>query len=621
MASSRVSSELRWRCVLACMSLLPVAAHGQITDATRDKKVQSVQAVAVGEASQQAVESAAVQQASPQAAAAAGVHAAEVDDASQQAAKNAATQQASPQAAAAAGTHAADQNDDGTTDTTSKEIARAQQLMRAGDVAQATTVLETARAQAVETGKKSEEASALFYMGVAQQARVQQEQLPQGERQAARTAAISAYQQSLQANPSSGPALNNLAQLYRADPATRTEADELFAKAIELDDSHKVVYLLNRSALKRDTGDPRAALALAEQAAAADPADLDAHRMVVEVASAGSSAAALLDYLEKLNAAGLVERALETAASALSKFPADRGRLLLSMGESLGNDAYTAWPPRFASSHPGEILQSFRHDPQIGAGVRELFAVLEKPVAEPAFTWWTRGYHAHYIEPGSPAPVMQNLLRRCAEIYRSRPAPANVAAAENYYRASISLSGPDTDARAFIGLAEMLYNANEIDQLGEILKRYEQGLYEMKGDAIAHHRDQQVFELRLALGMMYGYTKRWTSTQPRYANSIWMLENAQASADTYNRGKPPQERIGLPPVAVKMLSRGYEQTGNPNKSIEVRLDAADRYLALNQKERAEDVLDERWRGSLPSDIDVKLAQRLDRIMADMHGVP
>jgi tetratricopeptide (TPR) repeat protein len=598
-----MNTDARWRCILACMLLVPAAARAQAADTAKyHNRNQAVENVAVDEAKQQAAGNASTGQ----------VNAPTAESAVQ----------AGSETPVNADVQAAQQSAVSVTGSASTNISQARQLLRAGDIAQATTMLEAVRVQAVESGAKSEQASALFYIGVAQQARVQQQQLPESERQSARAAAISAYQQSLQANPSSGPALNNLAQLYRAEPATRAQADELFAKAIELNDSRKVVYLLNRAALKRETGDLSEALALAEQAAAEDPADLDAHRMVVEVASARENAASLFDYLDKLNAAGLVERALETATSAMSTFPAERARLLLSVGESLGNDAYTAWPPRFVGSEPGAALQSFRDDPTIGTGVRELFGVLEKPVAEPGFKWWTRGYDPHFVEPGSPAPVMQNLLRRCAEIYRSKPEPANLATAENYYRASIGLSSPGTDARAFIGLAEMLYNANQIDQLGAILERYERPLYLLKSDAIAQHKDEQVFELRLALGMMYGYSNRWTSPPPmRYAGSIWMLENAQLSADAYNNGKPAQEQIGLPPTAVKMLSRGYEQTGDVNRSVNVRLDAAGRYLALNQRERAEDVLDEKWRDTLPSDIDADLAQRLDRIVAEVRKAP
>ncbi|HSL69848.1 MAG TPA: hypothetical protein VK864_06370 [Longimicrobiales bacterium] len=483
--------------------------------------------------------------------------------------------------------------------------------MRAGEAAQATDVLENARAQAVKTGAKTEEASALFYLGVAQQARIQTEQLPDNEKRAARAAAISAYEQSLAVNSTSGPALNNLAQLYRADPARRAEADALLAKAINLDDSRKGVYLLNRAALKRETGDIPAALKLAEQAAAADRANLEAHHMVVDVALASESAAPLLAYLKDLNAAGLVARALDAAADGLQSFPGDRVKLLVSIGESLGNSAYTAWPPRFPATNAGKNVQQYRDDPAIGAGVRELLAILKEPMPTQSISWWRRGHSDHQrISPESPSAIMQSLTRRCGEIYRSAGDPANLRLAEAYYRMAVDLSGPGTDPRAFVALAEILFNSNRVDEVAQILRRYESQLLETKGMAIAQSDYRQIYELRLALGMMYAYTKRWVNPQTTFAGAIWMLEAAQRSAADYNRGVPVADQIGLPPSAVKMLSAGYSETGKLSRSVTVRLDAADRYLAASQPERAAEVLDEIWRRSLPADLESTLTRRL-----------
>ncbi len=508
----------------------------------------------------------------------------------------------------------------GTTISAKANVAKGRELLREGNATQAATVLENARAEAALTGDKGEEASALFYLGVAQQARVQTGQLPDADKRAARTAAISAYEQSLAVNSSSGPALNNLAQLYRADPAKRAEADVLLSRAIALDDSRKGVYLLNRAALKRETGDLPAALDLAGQAAAADRANLEAHRLVVDVALASDNAKPLLEYLAELNAAGLVERALEAAASGLETFPADRAKLLVSIGDSLGNPAYTAWPPRFSGTAAGKQVEHFSNDEAIGAGVRELRAALKQPVPAQSFTWWRRGHSQHQrIAAGSPSAVMQNLMRRCAEIYRSAGDAANLSKAEAYYRLAVDLSGPGSDPRAFVALAEILFQSGRVNELTQILKRYESQLLETKGMAIAQADYRQIFELRLALGMMYAYTQRWVNRETPYAGAIWMLEHAQSSAKDYNRGVPVTEQIGLPPAAVKMLSTGYSQTGNANRSITVRLDAAERYLAANQPERAQEVLDESWRGSLPPNTDAALTQRLERTLAQIRN--
>jgi tetratricopeptide (TPR) repeat protein len=484
-------------------------------------------------------------------------------------------------------------------------ILRARELLRAGDTAQATTVLEGARTQAATAGAKNEEASALFYLGMAQQARIENAALPESDRRDARNEAIAAYEQSLQAAPASGPALNNLAQLYRADPNRRDEADTLLAKAIDLDDSRKGVYLLNRATLKRDAGDIPGALGLAEQAASEDRASLRAHSTVVEIALASPNAAPLLTYVRELNASGLVARALDTTASALQSRAADRTRLLLSIGESLGSPAYADRPSRFAETDAGKTVQSFRDDPTIGAGVRELFSVLEQPAQ--SLVWWQRGRG----EPNSPATTMQNLLRRCAEIYRSAGAATDLGLAEGYYRLAIDQY---VDARSLIGLGEILLNGGRLDELTQLVQRYEQPLLIEKGAALVRHDDREVYELRVALGMIYGYTKRWVNRQTPFAAAIWMLENAQESAASFNREHSAAEQIRLPPEAVKMLSTGYAQTGNLAASVTVRLDAADRYLAANEPRRAQDVLDAAWRGSLPATLDATVVRRLERTL-------
>jgi tetratricopeptide (TPR) repeat protein len=584
---------------LATLLLFPAAAaHAQAAAGTKSQQPVSAAAAQTAvdkDKSKKAVPAAAVLQVAPQPAQGAA---------------------AAPAGAAPAAQQAVSPAVQGAVPSVNNALVKGRELLRAGDINQATTVLQSARVQAASAGAKGEEASALFYIGAAQQARMQSKALPEHERQLARTAAIAAYQESLQANPASGPALNNLAQLYRAEPEKRADADALLTKAIALDDSHKGVYLLNRAALKRDAGDIPAALQLAEQAAADDRANLEAHQMVVDVALASPSAAPLLAYLKELNDAGLVARALDTAASALQQFPAQRAQLLTSIAASLGNAAYTAWPPGFADSDAGKSVQQFLGDETIGAGVRQLFDMLEGPVPAESLSWWERGFSTHQRVAADSAPaVMQKLMERCAEIYRSRGDPANLRRAESYYRMAIDLSGPGTDSSAFVALAELLFASGRVDELSQLIDRYEEPLLRNKGVAIAQADYRQIYELRLTLGMMYAYLGRWTNPQAPYKSAIWMLEHAQESAAEYNRGRPPTEQIGLPPDAVKMLAMGYAQSGDPNKSIAVRLDAAERYLKTDQHERAAEVLDADWRSALPAELDASLRQRLDAISA------
>jgi len=142
-----------------------------------------------------------------------------------------------------------------------------------------------------------------------------------------------------------------------------------------------------------------------------------------------------------------------------------------------------------------------------------------------------------------------------------------------------------------------------------------------KRESMAASDDLHTYELRLALGMMYGYAGRWVNSTQPYAASIWMLENAQESAMKYNRtaSLPADQQVRLPPNAVKMLSTGYAIDHQPGRSVAVRLEFAELYLKSGQKRLAQTVLDPEWQRSLPADLEAGLKQRLADLNARVTG--
>ena len=228
------------------------------------------------------------------------------------------------------------------------DIARGEALYRSGKILEAAQVFEE-RAQAQAT--PAERSSTLFRLGVQWQGEAAR--VPAQQRADVRTAAIRAYRQTLAINPDSGAALNNLAQVLRSDPANVSDADSLLARAIALNDSRKGVYLLNRAALKRDTGDLVAATTFAKQAAADDKGNLEAHQLVMDLLEKRQDAAALLDYLRDLESRGLVVRALDSAVAGMAKFPGARADLLISVARTIGNASYTADPWAFEKTDAG----------------------------------------------------------------------------------------------------------------------------------------------------------------------------------------------------------------------------------------------------------------------------
>jgi len=359
-----------------------------------------------------------------------------------------------------------------------------------------------------------------------------------------------------------------------------------------------------------------AATDLAKQAAAEDKGNLEAHKMVMNVALLRDNASPLLAYIDDLNARGLVVRALDSAAEGLAKFPNDRKRLLTSVARTISNSAYTADPWALGETDAGRAIGKFSQDPAIGTGVSELFQMLRTPVPADSLVWWKDGFDKYmWPREGSPAEAMLDLTRRCGEIYSG----IGDARAEAYYRMSVDLNGKfNAESRALLALAEILYRQKRMDELNRLLAENEDGLMQAKGRTLAAADHLHTYELRLALGMMYGYVGRFkATTPPNYAASIWMLVHAQESAQKYNEGAhlPPAEQIKLPPNAVKMLSTGYATTNNPRESVEARLKGAERFLNSGQTRFAQQVLDQEWQRTLPNDLDAGQRQRLAELTA------
>jgi hypothetical protein len=494
------------------------------------------------------------------------------------------------------------------------EVARGEELYRRGDILQAAKVFEDqARAQPTP----AEQSRTLFRLGVQFQGDALK--APGRRRVDARTAAISAYRQTLQITPASGAALNNLAQMLKTESATSGEADALLAQAISLNDSRKGVYLMNRALLKRDANDLKAATDFAKQAAADDKGNVEAHELVMDLLETRKDAAALLDYIHELESQGLVVRALDSAVQGMAKLPAARAELLMSMASTISSESYTANPWEFEKTDAGVALAGYKADPAIGAGVTELFGVLQSPAPVTTLTWWGKGFDG-FIDPApkSPAAAMQDLAFRCGEIYQV----AGDQRAEGYYEMSVALSGRlATDPRALLKLAELLYEQKRIDDLNKILKENEHGLMEAKRRTIAASDYLHTYQLRLALGMMYGYTQRWVNERQTYAASIWMLENARRSARQYNAEAklPKDQQAKLPPNAVKMLSKGYASTNRIDQSVETRIESANLYLDSGQKRFAQQVLDTEWQKSLPATVSADMRQRLAEVTARAGG--
>lgn len=496
-----------------------------------------------------------------------------------------------------------------------KELAQAINGARAdltsGDWRDARDELSKATDHAKLTKDETLRGNYLFYSALAYQQWSEDEKVDAGTRKSARERAIRWYEDFLKTRPDSGGALNNLAQLYAQDPDQRPKAIALLDRAVQLKDDRVGVYAANRARILAESGQDKQALDWALGAVKNDRNDEAAQTLALDLLRKEGDTRRLADYMRELERTGLVQRAVDVGLTEIESRSAGREPLLVAIAEALAHPGYGGLPDRFVKSEVGGRLRKQVEGADIGPGVRELLALHEKPGPVDAYGWWRKDFIDYdELRPGTRSAALLALARALGDRCRAA-GEKGYPCAEAYYRFAIDFTGTSADPSAFLALAEVLANTGRGDELAKVSQKYERALFRGKETAYNRRNLPKIYQFHLALGMMYGYLGKWEDKEFAPGGSIWQLNRAKETADRYNADAPEAQRIVFPPQAVTVLSDGYLKTGAVDNSVQIRVEAAEKYIKRGDKERAQEVLDPEWRKSLPATVKQPMRQRVE----------
>lgn len=424
---------------------------------------------------------------------------------------------------------------------------------------------------------------AYFYLGLCEQQRARS--LPAGpQRQTALQAARDYYQQALGANPKSGGALNNLAQV-QADLGDLEAANATLERALALGDGRQALYQSTRARLlSAGPLDARALQALLD-AALASPDD-DAARARLVQAAAPANPALIVELATALLSNGYAGAAEDVCAQGLAAAPALGKQLLVLLARTLAAQSYEPTSFDKTKASTAQVLARLRGDATVGSGANQLLALHLSPKPEAAaYSWWMQGYN-RYSPPARDAPhlALRVLAIRLGDWYRRVGTGEALLQAEPYALLAVELSGNTADPTAILGLAEIYANTDRKDKLREVSDRYAGSLFEGKAAAYMEKNDELIYQFHLALGTIYGYLEQWESPGWSPASAIFQLEHARETAERINRSTPDcgANCRTVPPMAIQLLATAYEKTGKPEQAVRVRAEAAETYVKVRR---------------------------------------
>jgi hypothetical protein len=146
-------------------------------------------------------------------------------------------------------------------------------------------------------------------------------------------------------------------------------------------------------------------------------------------------------------------------------------------------------------------------------------------------------------------------------------------AAEAYYRLAADFNPEEPDALAFRQLVNLRIQQGRSDQVSALAEEYEDVLLRAKGQAYRASQLRKIFEYHQTLGELYGYLGRW-GDQSTVTSAIFQLDRARSLARNFKTEAPGSELV-FSPELTNLLATGYERTGQPQKSVEVRLEEAE----------------------------------------------
>ncbi|MBE7500408.1 MAG: tetratricopeptide repeat protein [Verrucomicrobiales bacterium] len=463
----------------------------------------------------------------------------------------------------------------------------AQAALREERWPEAFRAFEVVRAEARRARDRARLADAEFYLGL-----VRQQQAEHSTDAAARerwlAEAARHYEAAMRGRTNTGGIRNNLAQVL-ARQGRLEEALRTLEEALALPDERQGFYAENYAALLLEAGRWRDACRFYALAAWAQP-DYTAPAEKLVALCLEHELPLLITYLWEMVNHGQVLQAERQVPALLDDprwEPAQRRELLTVLAAALTRHAYA--PREFLGRDSARELRRHFADATVGEGARELLRLHAGEDLEPrSFRWWGQ-LPAGGPEPASgrgAAETFQALARSLGERCQ---AAGDLGLAERYYRVAAELDPRLPDPEAFTALANLYAGDERLDRLAELMREHEGELFEGKGEAYRQADPGQIYRFHSALGVIYSHLGRWGDSG-RVNSAIFQFERALAVAEEASRSGTTAKPIQVPPQLVMRLADGYERTAQATKSARLQLEQAERYLGVEDRQSADQLL-------------------------------
>jgi tetratricopeptide (TPR) repeat protein len=460
----------------------------------------------------------------------------------------------------------------------------AQAALREERWPEAFEAFEVVRAEARRARDRARLADADFYLGLVRQQ--QAERTTEAAAQARWLAeAARHYEAAARGRTNSAGIRNNLAQVL-ARQGRLEEALRTLEGALALPDERQGFYAENYAALLLEAGRWRDACRFYAVAAWAQP-DYSAPAEKLVALCLEHEPPLLITYLWEMVDHGQVLQAERQVPALLDDprwQPAQRRELLTVLAAALTRHAYA--PREFLERASARELRRHFADATVGEGARELLRLHAGEELEPrSFRWWGQGAP----EPASgrgAAETFQALARSLGERCQAAGDPG---LAERYYLVAAELDPRLPDPEAFTALANLYAGDERLDRLAELMRQHERELLDAKVEAYRQADPEQMYRFHSALGVIYSHLGRWGDSG-RVNSAIFQFERALAVAEGANRAGAAAKPIQVPPQLVMRLADGYERTAQATKSARLQLEQAERYLRVEDRQSADQLL-------------------------------
>ena len=474
---------------------------------------------------------------------------------------------------------------------TTTTVANGLEALKQSRFDDARIALGAERAEAVASGDTEREARARFYLGLVDQQQAAAGGVPESKKALLESAALH-YRFALEQGPESAGILNNLARV-EADLGKTNEALATMSRAVDANDVRRGFYAENYADMLLEAGRWRDACRVYGVVAREQPMNRTVHRKLVD-SCVRLGPDLLAWYLWDLATAGQVSQVLDSAL-AVMRDPVwsvpQREELMGLVAYCLARRKETV--EAFRDSKAAGMLRDLVDDPVVGDGARGILHLYQGgPLDENRVAWWA-GRNGQGAEPRRgqwPMDAFQDLVRSLGD---RAGAEGNPGRQEAYWILAVGMKPGSPDPEALWLLANVYSERRDTNRLDALMKRYEVDIFRGKGEAYSSARTHQIYRYHMALGVIYSDLNRWTSPD-QIDSAMFQLKRALDTADHLNAQAEQSgwatAPVQVPTRLVDLLATGYEKSGQKEQSARLRLDRAEKYLRLDQRDAARQVM-------------------------------